>query len=90
MGTAVVSDTTDDAWCLNESVSEQFGVGVKAEAAQAEQTSEGGRKAGDAAVCCGGVSCGRRLSNSGLGTRPPLSLSLFNVLLYLLLRFTLS
>uniref|UniRef100_A0A8C3WUP5 MDM4 regulator of p53 n=1 Tax=Catagonus wagneri TaxID=51154 RepID=A0A8C3WUP5_9CETA len=40
IGTAIVSDTTDDLWFLNESVSEQFGVGIKVEAADAEQTSE--------------------------------------------------
>nr|XP_044614685.1 protein Mdm4 isoform X5 [Equus asinus] len=40
IGTAVVSDTTDDLWFLNESVSEQFGVGIKVEAADTEQTSE--------------------------------------------------
>uniref|UniRef100_A0A8C9JYX8 MDM4 regulator of p53 n=1 Tax=Panthera tigris altaica TaxID=74533 RepID=A0A8C9JYX8_PANTA len=40
IGTAIVSDTTDDLWFLNESVSEQFGVGIKVEAADTEQTSE--------------------------------------------------
>uniref|UniRef100_A0A452GBA0 RanBP2-type domain-containing protein n=1 Tax=Capra hircus TaxID=9925 RepID=A0A452GBA0_CAPHI len=40
IGTAIVSDTTDDLWFLNESVSEQFGVGIKVEAADPEQTSE--------------------------------------------------
>ncbi|XP_060252253.1 protein Mdm4 isoform X2 [Ovis aries] len=40
IGTAIVSDTTDDLWFLNESVSEQFGVGKKVEAADPEQTSE--------------------------------------------------
>ncbi|XP_037011212.2 protein Mdm4 isoform X1 [Artibeus jamaicensis] len=40
VGTAIVSDTTDDLWFLNESVSEQFGVGVRVEAAGTEQTSE--------------------------------------------------
>nr|XP_003410297.1 protein Mdm4 isoform X1 [Loxodonta africana] len=40
IGTALVSDTTDDLWFLNDSVSEQLGVGIKAEAADTEQTSE--------------------------------------------------
>ncbi|XP_059985301.1 protein Mdm4 isoform X2 [Lagenorhynchus albirostris] len=40
IGTAIVSDTTDDLWFLNESVSEQFGVGIKVEATDPEQTSE--------------------------------------------------
>ncbi|XP_036090304.1 protein Mdm4 isoform X2 [Rousettus aegyptiacus] len=40
IGTAIVSDTTDDVWFLNESVSEHFGVGIKVEAADTEQTSE--------------------------------------------------
>ncbi|XP_077013635.1 protein Mdm4 isoform X1 [Tamandua tetradactyla] len=40
IGTAVVSDTTDDLWFLNESVSEQLGVGIKVEAADTEQASE--------------------------------------------------
>ncbi|XP_022364384.1 protein Mdm4 [Enhydra lutris kenyoni] len=40
IGTAIVSDTTDDLWFLNESVSEQFGVGIKVEAADTEETSE--------------------------------------------------
>ncbi|XP_014447398.1 protein Mdm4 isoform X2 [Tupaia chinensis] len=40
IGTAIVSDTTDDLWFLNESVSEQLGVGIKVEAADTEQTSE--------------------------------------------------
>ncbi|XP_039737740.1 protein Mdm4 isoform X2 [Pteropus medius] len=40
IGTAIVSDTTDDVWFLNESVSEHFGVGIKIEAADTEQTSE--------------------------------------------------
>ncbi|KAM6218367.1 protein Mdm4 [Rhynchocyon petersi] len=40
IGTALVSDTTDDLWFLNESVSEQLGVGIKAEAADTEQTNE--------------------------------------------------
>ncbi|KAK2091130.1 Protein Mdm4 [Saguinus oedipus] len=40
VGTAVVSDTTDDLWFLNESVSEQLGVGIKIEAADTEQASE--------------------------------------------------
>ncbi|EDL20437.1 mCG1033159 [Mus musculus] len=38
IGTAIVSDTTDDLWFLNETVSEQLGV----EAANSEQTSEVG------------------------------------------------
>lgn len=50
MGTAIVSDTTDDLWFLNESVSEQLGVGIKVEAANSEQTSEVG-KAHDKKVC---------------------------------------
>uniref|UniRef100_A0A8C8YWH3 MDM4 regulator of p53 n=1 Tax=Prolemur simus TaxID=1328070 RepID=A0A8C8YWH3_PROSS len=40
VGTAIVSDTTDDLWFLNESVSEQLGVGIKVESADTEQTSE--------------------------------------------------
>nr|XP_058131019.1 protein Mdm4 isoform X3 [Dasypus novemcinctus] len=40
IGTAVVSDTTDDLWFLNESVSEQLGVGIKVEAADTDQTNE--------------------------------------------------
>ncbi|XP_053460223.1 protein Mdm4 isoform X2 [Nycticebus coucang] len=40
VGTAIVSDATDDLWFLNESVSEQLGVGVKVEASGTEQTSE--------------------------------------------------
>ncbi|XP_038204676.1 protein Mdm4 isoform X1 [Arvicola amphibius] len=43
IGTAIVSDTTDDLWFLNESVSEQLGVGIKVEAANSEQTSEVGK-----------------------------------------------
>ncbi|KAM7335916.1 hypothetical protein ACRRTK_004409 [Alexandromys fortis] len=43
IGTAIVSDTTDDLWFLNESVSEQLGVGIKVEAADSEQTSEVGK-----------------------------------------------
>lgn len=43
IGTAIVSDTTDDLWFLNETVSEQLGVGVKVEAANCEQPSEVGR-----------------------------------------------
>ncbi|XP_075385389.1 protein Mdm4-like [Tenrec ecaudatus] len=39
VGTALVSDTTDDL-LLNDSVSEQLGVGIKAEAAGTEHTSE--------------------------------------------------
>lgn len=50
MGTAIVSDTTDDLWFLNESVSEQLGVGIKVEAANSERTSEVG-KAHDKKVC---------------------------------------
>uniref|UniRef100_A0A2K5S2Q9 RanBP2-type domain-containing protein n=1 Tax=Cebus imitator TaxID=2715852 RepID=A0A2K5S2Q9_CEBIM len=40
VGTAIVSDTTDDLWFLNESVSEQLGVGIKVEVADTEQASE--------------------------------------------------
>ncbi|XP_019505275.1 PREDICTED: protein Mdm4 isoform X3 [Hipposideros armiger] len=40
VGTAIVSDMTDDVWILNEPVSEQFGVGIKVEATDTEQTSE--------------------------------------------------
>ncbi|XP_023614799.1 protein Mdm4 isoform X1 [Myotis lucifugus] len=40
IGTVIVSDTTDDVCFLNESVSEQFGAGIKVEAADIEQTSE--------------------------------------------------
>uniref|UniRef100_A0A2K5D471 Protein Mdm4 n=1 Tax=Aotus nancymaae TaxID=37293 RepID=A0A2K5D471_AOTNA len=40
VGTAIVSDTADDLWFLNESVTEQLGVGIKVEAADLEQTSE--------------------------------------------------
>ncbi|KAF6075195.1 MDM4 regulator of p53 [Phyllostomus discolor] len=40
VGTAIVSDTTDDVWFLNESVPEQSGAGVRVEAAGTEQTSE--------------------------------------------------
>lgn len=43
VGTAIVSDTTDDLWFLNESVSEQLGVGIKVEAANSEQASEVGK-----------------------------------------------
>lgn len=43
IGTAIVSDTTDDLWFLNETVSEQLGVGIKVEAANSEQTSEVGK-----------------------------------------------
>nr|AWH97628.1 MdmX protein [Eospalax fontanierii baileyi] len=46
-GTAIVSDTTDDLWFLNESVSEQLGVGIKVEAADCGQASEEVGKAGD-------------------------------------------
>ncbi|XP_055000479.1 protein Mdm4 [Sorex araneus] len=41
LGTAVVSDTTDDLWVLNDSVSEQFGIGIKVEAADSEQSEVG-------------------------------------------------
>lgn len=47
IGTAVVSDTTDDLWFLNESVSEQLGVGIKGEAALTDQASEEVGKVGD-------------------------------------------
>lgn len=50
IGTAIVSDTTDDLWFLNESVSEELGVGIKVEAASSEQASEVG-KASDKKVC---------------------------------------
>lgn len=50
MGTAIISDTTDDLWFLNEPVSEQLGVGIKVEAANSEQTSEV-EKALDKKVC---------------------------------------
>ncbi|XP_049628897.1 protein Mdm4-like, partial [Suncus etruscus] len=40
VGTAVVSDITDDLF-LNESLSEQFGVGIKVEAADTEQSEVG-------------------------------------------------
>ena len=56
IGTAIVSDTTDDLWFLNESVSEQFGVGIKVEAADPEQTSEEVGKVTDKKVRCGGIS----------------------------------
>ncbi|XP_017534374.1 protein Mdm4 isoform X3 [Manis javanica] len=49
IGTAIVSDTTDDLF-LNESVSEQFGVGIKVEAAGTEQTSEEVEKVRDKKV----------------------------------------
>ena len=55
VGTAIVSDTTDDVWSLNESVSEQFGVGVRVEAAGTEQTSEEVGKVRDKMVCCGNI-----------------------------------
>lgn len=47
IGTAIVSDTTDDLWFLNESVSEQLGVGIKGEAALTDQASEEVGKVGD-------------------------------------------
>uniref|UniRef100_A0A2K6V8D3 Protein Mdm4 n=1 Tax=Saimiri boliviensis boliviensis TaxID=39432 RepID=A0A2K6V8D3_SAIBB len=50
VGTAIVSDTTDDLWFLNESVSEQLGVGIKVEAADAEQASEEVEKISDKKV----------------------------------------
>ncbi|XP_017736513.1 PREDICTED: protein Mdm4 isoform X2 [Rhinopithecus bieti] len=50
VGTAIVSDTTDDLWFLNESVSEQLGVGIKVEAADTEQTSEEVGKVNDKKV----------------------------------------
>ncbi|XP_011894259.1 PREDICTED: protein Mdm4 isoform X2 [Cercocebus atys] len=50
VGTAIVSDTTDDLWFLNESVSEQLGVGIKVEAADTEQTSEEVGKVSDKKV----------------------------------------
>ncbi|XP_040841431.1 protein Mdm4 isoform X1 [Ochotona curzoniae] len=40
IGTAIVSDTTDDLWFLNEPVSDQLGVGLKGEAVLIEQASE--------------------------------------------------
>ncbi|XP_051003365.1 protein Mdm4 [Acomys russatus] len=43
IGTAIVSDTTDDLCFLNESVSEQLDVGIKLEAANSEQASEVGK-----------------------------------------------
>ncbi|XP_037374253.1 protein Mdm4-like isoform X1 [Talpa occidentalis] len=43
IGMAIVSDTTDDLWFLNESVSEQFGVGIKVEATDTEQSDEVGK-----------------------------------------------
>lgn len=54
--TAIVSDTTDDLWFLNESVSEQFGVGIKVEATDPEQTIEEVGKVRDKKVCCGKIS----------------------------------
>ncbi|XP_007481287.1 protein Mdm4 isoform X2 [Monodelphis domestica] len=42
--TAIVSDTTDDLWFLNESNSEQLNVAVKVEATDTEQASEGGKE----------------------------------------------
>lgn len=56
MGTAIVSDTTDDVWFLNEPISEQFGVGIKVEATDTEQTSEEVGKVRDKMVCCGNIS----------------------------------
>uniref|UniRef100_A0A2K6GDU9 MDM4 regulator of p53 n=1 Tax=Propithecus coquereli TaxID=379532 RepID=A0A2K6GDU9_PROCO len=50
VGTAIVSDTTDDLWFLNESVSEQLGVGIKVESADTEQTSEEVGKVSDKKV----------------------------------------
>uniref|UniRef100_F7GQ83 Protein Mdm4 n=1 Tax=Macaca mulatta TaxID=9544 RepID=F7GQ83_MACMU len=50
VGTAIVSDTTDDLWFLNESVSEQLGVGIKVEAGDTEQTSEEVGKVSDKKV----------------------------------------
>nr|XP_027801476.1 protein Mdm4 isoform X3 [Marmota flaviventris] len=50
IGTAIVSDTTDDLWFLNESVSEQLGVGIKVEAADTEQASEEVGKVSDKKV----------------------------------------
>lgn len=43
-------------WFLNESVSEHFGVGIKVEAADTEQTSEEVGKVRDKMVCCGNIS----------------------------------
>ncbi|XP_031196329.1 protein Mdm4 [Mastomys coucha] len=43
IGTAIVSDTTDNLWYLNETVPEQLGVGIKVEAANSEQASEVGK-----------------------------------------------
>ncbi|XP_068930757.1 protein Mdm4 isoform X6 [Petaurus breviceps papuanus] len=43
--TAIVSDTTDDLWFLNESGPEQLNVAVKVEATDTEQASEGGKEA---------------------------------------------
>ncbi|XP_020858574.1 protein Mdm4 isoform X1 [Phascolarctos cinereus] len=42
--TAIVSDTTDDLWFLNESGSEQLNVAVKVEATDTEQASERGKE----------------------------------------------
>nr|KAF6316262.1 MDM4 regulator of p53 [Pipistrellus kuhlii] len=50
VGTVIASDTTDDVWFLNESVSEQFGAGIKVEAADIEQTSEEVGKVSDKMV----------------------------------------
>ncbi|XP_017652955.1 protein Mdm4 isoform X2 [Nannospalax galili] len=50
VGTAIVSDTTDDLWFLNESVSEQLGVGIKVEAADCGQASGKIGKASDKKV----------------------------------------
>nr|XP_004663618.2 protein Mdm4 isoform X1 [Jaculus jaculus] len=47
IGTAVVSDTTDDFLFLNESVPEQLGVAIKVESADFEQASGGVGKASD-------------------------------------------
>ena len=41
---------------MNESVSEQFGIGIKVEAADTEQTSEEVGKVRDKKVCCGKIS----------------------------------
>lgn len=47
---------TDDVWFLNESVPEQFGVGVGVEATGTERTSEEVGKVRDKMVCYGNIS----------------------------------
>lgn len=44
VGHAIVLDTWDEVWILNEAVFKHFGAGIKVEAANTDQTSEKNRE----------------------------------------------